>query len=370
MPKVGKNIYKRKDGRWEGRYIRDRMDGRTRYGSVYASSYRETKAKLEVAREREAEKLPAKAGPVSEISKCWLAEAANDLKESSVIKYEYSLDHYILPVFGSTDLSDITNEDLIRFANDLRKDGGVKKKGLAASSVSEIITIMNALRIYALRRGDPVMYDTKCVSLKHDRKAPRVFSISEENRLIAHLRQDLNLTGLGILVCLYTGIRLGELCALKWSDVNIEEKTMQIGRTMQRIRVKGKKHKTEVKLQEPKSAHSIRIIPLPDVLVEDLKGYYAEDAFLLTGKKEKYVEPRVMQKRFKRILNDCGIADANFHATRHSFATRCIEIGFDVKSLSEILGHSNVSITMNRYVHPSMELKAENMNRFAERFGE
>lgn len=139
---------------------------------------------------------------------------------------------------------------------------------------------------------------------------------------------------------------------------------------MQRLRVNGKERKTEVKILEPKSKHSIRTIPLPDVLVRLLKKYYKKDAFLLTGDKDRFIEPRVMQNRFKRILKKCGIEDANFHATRHTFATRCVELNFDIKSLSEILGHASVTITMNKYVHPSMELKAENMNKFSGRFGE
>ena len=372
MPKVGKLIYKRKDGRWEGRYVRDRVNGRAKYGSVYASSYHEVKEKLDLAKRMVAKKQAPviKAGNVAEISACWLYEASPDLKESTVIKYEDILRNYILPVFGDVDLSDITNEKLIGFVSDLRTSGGSKKTGLAPSTVSEVVTTMNALRIYALKRDFTVLFNTECVSVKQDKPDIRVFTISEENTLIAYIRQNMDLIGLGIMVCLYTGIRIGELCALKWSDIDLTEKTMRIGRTMQRLRVEGKDHKTEVKILEPKSSHSIRTIPLPDVLLSLLTEYYTEGTFLLTGDKEKYIEPRGMQKRFKTILKKCGIADANFHATRHSFATRCVELGFDIKSLSEILGHASVTITMNKYVHPTMELKKENMNRFTGLFGE
>ena len=96
-----------------------------------------------------------------------------------------------------------------------------------------------------------------------------------------------------------------------------------------------------------------------------LKKYHTPGAFLLTCEQDRFVEPRTMQNRFKRILASCDISDANFHAIRHTFATRCIELGFDVKSLSEILGHASVSITMNRYVHPTMALKSKNMNRLS-----
>ena len=372
MPKVGKNIYKRKDGRWEGRYVREHVDGRAKYGSVYAATYHEVKQKLDAAKREAAKKQipPNKAGKVAAIWDLWLEEAKTSLKESSVIKYENMLRCYILPVFGDMELSDISNEALIGFVNDLRTTGGVEKKGLSPATVSEVVTMMNALRLYALKRNYTVIFTPECVSVKQEKKEIRVFSMPEERELVAYLRANMDLTALGILVCLYTGIRLGELCALKWDEINLAEGTMRIGKTMQRLRTEGSTgRKTEVKILEPKTAHSVRTIPLPDVLKESLAQYQEAGAYLLTGEKERYIEPRVMQKRFKRILKACGITDANFHATRHTFATRCVELGFDIKSLSEILGHASVTITMNKYVHPTMELKAENMNKFSGLFG-
>lgn len=208
-------------------------------------------------------------------------------------------------------------------------------------------------------------FNPECVTVKQDKDEIRVFSISEEKKLIAYLKEHMDLTAVGIMICLYTGIRIGELCALKWDDINMTEKTLKIGKTMQRLRVKGNKDKkTEVKILVPKSTHSIRTIPMPDVLARLLAEHQSDEGFVLTGDKVKFVEPRTLQKRFKRILEKCSIEDANFHATRHTFATRCVELNFDIKSLSEILGHASVTITMNKYVHPTMEHKAENMNRF------
>ena len=309
-----------------------------------------------------------KAGPVSQVSELWLNEVSPDLKESSIIKYEDILRNYIIPFFGEAELSDITNENLLCFVSELRTIGGVKKNGLAPATISEIVTTMNALRLYALRRDLLIRFDTKCVSIKHDKHTIRVFSVSEENRLITYLRENMNRIHLGVLLCLYTGIRIGELCALKWDAVDLSEKTMHIGKTMQRIRVNGKEHKTEVKILEPKSTHSMRKIPIPEVLINHLRTYYTPGTFLLSGDKEKFVEPRCIQKRFRTILKKCAIEPANFHATRHTFATRCVELGFDIKSLSEILGHSGVNITMNRYVHPTMDLKKKNMNLLPETF--
>jgi len=367
MSRTGENIYKRKDGRWEGRYVRERVDGKTRYGAVYARSYREVKKKLEEAKEeiRKKELPPAKAGKMADVGSKWLTETAVSLKESSINKYEDLLRCYILPEFGESELSEITNQQLINFANGLLSGGGAKGQGLAPSTVAEVLSTMNGIRVYAMKKDFTVAFSTECVSLKKNQGDIRVFSVEEEGRLLGYLQENMDLSALGIMLCLFTGIRLGELCALKWDDINISEKKMYVNKTMQRLRCRAAGHKTEVRILEPKSTSSVRTIPLPDSIMGFLETAYIPGAFLLTGKSSRFVEPRTMQNRFKRITEACGIEDANFHATRHTFATRCIELGFDVKSLSEILGHASVAITMNRYVHPSMALKRENMNRFS-----
>lgn len=370
MSRTGENIYKRKDGRWEGRYIRERVDGKAKYGTVYGKSYREVKEKLDIVKEevKKGEIYTAKKGKMEDIGYQWLSEIAVSLKKSSVNKYEDLLRCYILPEFGECGLSEISNRRLMEFANALLQNGGSKGQGLAAATVAEILSAMNSIRIYAMKKDYAVSFSTECVSLKKEQGDIRVFSLEEEERLLSYLMENMNPRALGILICLFTGIRIGELCAMRWDDINLLEKKMHVTKTMQRLRVDAEESKTEVRIFEPKSACSVRTIPLPDSIMELLEKYYIPGAFLLTGKGERFVEPRTMQNQFKKVIASCGIQDANFHATRHTFATRCIELGFDVKSLSEILGHASVSITMNRYVHPSMALKRENMNRFSNLF--
>lgn len=172
----------------------------------------------------------------------------------------------------------------------------------------------------------------------------------------------MNLTNLAIMVSLFTGIRLGEICALDWENIDLDAGTLFICQNMRRIRVNGNDHqKTELKIVKPKSEKSVRIIPIPTDLRKLLTKYRKDKGLLMTDENGKIVEPRTLQYRFKSILKKCDIKDANFHAMRHTFATRCIERAFDVKCLSEILGHSSVSITLNRYVHPGMDLKIANM---------
>ena len=310
-----------------------------------------------------------KTGTVRCLSSAWLLESAPNLKESSIIKYEDLLRCYILPELGDRELSNITNKDLLEFVNHLRTKGGISGTGLAPSTVSEVVCVMNALRLHAIKHNRKILFNPECVSIKRGKANIRVFSIEEERRLLMYLYNNMDLISLGILICLCTGIRIGELCALNWDNINLGSRTMLICGTVQRLRIREYNYrKTRVVLLPPKSPHSFRIIPLPDLLIELLEKYYTPEAFLLTGKKGIFMEPRVIQNRFKKILKSCDIKDANFHCTRHTFATRCVELGFDVKSLSEILGHSNVAITLNRYVHPTMELKAKNMNRLSELF--
>lgn len=370
MPRKGENIYKRKDGRWEGRYIKKQEDGKVRYGSVYARNYKDVKKKLDDAKKNLNQKHHiVSAGSMEEIGNRWLASMSGTLKASSINKYSDLLRCYILPEFGESEFSEITNQNIIDFTNSLLSNGGAKQQGLAPSTVAEVLSAMNSIRIYALKRDFTVSFSPKCVNIRREQKGIRVFSAEEQESLLTYLHENMNPIALGILLCFFTGVRVGELCALTWDDFSLAEGKMQVRKTMQRIRVDGsEKCKTEVRISTPKSVCSIRTIPLPEAMIGTLKKYHTPGTFLLTCEQERFVEPRTMQNHFKGILSSCNISDANFHAIRHTFATRCIELGFDVKSLSEILGHASVSITMNRYVHPTMAFKSENMNRLSEIF--
>lgn len=186
-----------------------------------------------------------------------------------------------------------------------------------------------------------------------------------QNRLVKYLLKDTDYTKLGILLCLYTGIRIGELCALRLEDILIQEKTMRITKTMQRLQtLSNVDSKTKIVITTPKSISSQREIPLPDFLIKIIVGFnYNTKDYILTGANNRYIEPRTLEYRFKSILKRCGLENYRFHQLRHRFATQCIELGFDVKCLSEILGHSSVNITLNRYVHSTMELKKNNMEK-------
>ena len=256
------------------------------------------------------------------------------------------------------------------FCNCLLTAGGRKKAGLSPKTVLCILSILKSIFRYAAQIKKYQVADIQGISVKQTQKAIRIFSRGEQQKLNRYLCNNPSLRNLGILVCLYTGLRLGEICALTWGDVLREEQCLSVRRTMQRIQRKDAGGtKTAIRISAPKSDCSVRKIPLPDEIFHLLiSAEYSADAFFLTGQADRYIEPRTMQNHFKAVIKACGVDDANFHALRHTFATRCIELGFDVKSLSEILGHSSVTITLNRYVHPSMELKQKNMNMLSELF--
>jgi integrase len=205
------------------------------------------------------------------------------------------------------------------------------------------------------------------VKVKQTGHKMRIFSKSEQEKLSIFLLSNPDKFNTGILVCLFTGLRIGEICALRWEDISFGERTLRIRKTMQRVQRTGcAGPKTQVIISSPKSANSERTIPIPDTLLPIISKHQKSDCgFFLTNSSKKYVEPRLMQIHFHKALDECGIESANFHALRHTFATRCVEFGMDVKSLSEILGHSSITITMDRYVHPSLDVKRENINRLS-----
>lgn len=374
MPRRGENIYKRKDGRWEGRYIKEHFGAKTKYGYVYGKTYAEAKKTLTVKKSEIASKknnMPDSISQKIEIShmaSLWLADNQNNLKESTLIKYRNLLNSYIIPNIGSTMIGDLDYEVLSDFCNKLMVSGGSVHQGLSNKTVSDVLIVIKSICRYAERKKYRIDRTALDVSVKIKAAPLRVLSISEEQLLIAYLKKQETLICAGILLSLFTGIRIGELCALTWRDISTEQRTIHIHKTMQRIQTLGGPTKTKIVITDPKSLCSIRDIPLSKDIAEIMPERADPNAYFLTGKTNQYIEPRTMENNFKKILGRLDIENAHFHTLRHTFTTRCVEVGFDIKSLSEILGHANVNITLNRYVHPSMDLKQKNMEKLSDLF--
>lgn len=372
MARKGENIYKRKDGRWEGRYIKLRtLDGKTKYGYVYGKSYKEVKEKLlnvRVTREQERIDADVSNATFAFYSEKWFSSLSPDIKESTKNKYQNLLDLYITPNWGDKRLSDIDFDFIDSFCNDLLSSGGKKGLGLSPKTVSDVLSVIRNVLRYCKNKGEYIQCDGTSVIIKQRPKQMRVLSRTEQSILCEYIAMNRSPENLGILLCLFTGLRIGELCALQWGDISFSEQVLYVRHTLQRIQNKKGKG-TKIVITKPKSVCSLRSIPIPTSIMSLLEtNSFDGHCFFLTNASEQFLEPRIMQYRFKRVLAAANIEDANFHALRHTFATRCIEAGFDVKTLSEILGHANVSITMNRYVHPSIDLKKQNMDKLSSLF--
>ena len=376
MPRKGENIYKRQDGRWEGRYIRERIDGKAKYGYVFAHSYKDVKIKLTDAKARLASNTSAVPVIASELLICsfsrasdeWIQANKSQWKESSTAKYMNILNNHLLPEFGQINITNIARADIQAYISKLLTNSGRNNAGLAPNTVNSIISVMKNIFEFTAETKQCTLISFNGLNVKQPQKQMRILSQAEQSLLTEYLLEEISSTGIGILLSLYTGLRVGEVCALKWEDISFRDKCIHVHKTMQRIQVKGNAdHRSEIIISAPKSECSVRDVPIPDKLMLILlERQNAPNTYFLTGKTNIYVEPRTMQNRFKSIIKKAGIATANFHALRHTFATRCIELGFDIKSLSEVLGHASVNITLNRYVHPSMELKQKNMNMLSD----
>lgn len=296
----------------------------------------------------------------------WMENSKPLLKASTYIKYRNMICSYILPYLEDYTTEELTVDCLNTFCRELLCSGGVKKQGLSTKTVSDVLSLLRSIFRYANTKGIVLPCTGKEIIIKKSSREFRVFSINEQKQLCTYLCKHMSYKNMGILICLYTGLRIGEICALRWNDISLQENTLYVHQTLQRLQNENNSGKrTSLILSTPKSSCSIRTIPLPDDIVTILNtSFPKKEGYLLTGS-NSYVEPRTMQNHFKYILTEAHVETTNFHTLRHTFATRCVEAGFDIKSLSEILGHSNVNITMNRYVHPTMELKRQNMQRLS-----
>lgn len=371
MSKKGENIYKRKDGRWEGRYIRCYdASGKAKYGYLYGRAYNEVKQLL-IQKKNEVLFNPNLSSNkeilYSEVLNMWLASSRFNTKESTYARYTHLIKTHIAPHLGKYQLSRISTELVEEYIECQLTQGRLDNEGgLSPKTVNDILTIVKSTMEYAKYKNMVVICNLSKLSIKKKENEMRVLSQEEQGVLTKVLLRDMDLYKFGVLLSLCTGIRIGELCALQWNDVCLANSTLRIRKTMQRIQEceTNANSKTKVIITEPKSQCSIRDIPIPKFICDLAIPLQAEsDAFILSGSSEHYIEPRTMQNRFKNYVIESGIADTNFHALRHTFATRCVEVGFEIKSLSEVLGHANVNITLNKYVHPSFELKCANMNK-------
>lgn len=362
----GENIFKRKDGRWEARYIKGyELSGKIRYGFCYGRTYKEAKEKVTKCKASILNGSPSPAAnPHHRFSfYCdeWLRLRKPKIKEATYIKYETALEKYIKPKIGGCFPLGITGNLVDSFAREL-----LVEESLAPKTVRDILVVLKGVLKYTATLFPGVFPVIEITYPRCGRKEMRVLSRQEQQRFIAYLSDDMDACRFGVLLALFTGIRIGELCALRWSCISLPEKTMRITATMQRLRDTDMTGcmRTHLVTGTPKSDTSVRTIPLTDYAVELCRKMHPKSstAYVLTGTDE-CMEPRTLQYRMAKYTRECDLEGVHFHTLRHTFATRAVETGFEIKSLSEILGHASTTITLDRYVHSSMELKRNNMSK-------
>ena len=282
---------------------------------------------------------------VQTLAKIYLEEKAGKVKVSTLKCYQRNIKCHILPKLGDQIAANLTVEDIDDYLEAMQESFSPK-----------LVREVGALLLALLRLAD-INFTGEVTLPKVRQKNVEVFTETELKQLARIILRRTDETGLGILLTVYTGIRLGELCGLKWQDVNAGKGMLHVQRTVERVAQED--GTTCLALLTPKTESSNRWIPIPQEMMRVLKpDQRLPETYLLTGG-EIIPDPRTMQNRYKALLKRVGVPYRNFHALRHTYATRCIEQGIDAKSVSELLGHSDVRTTLRLYVHASMDYKSK-----------
>ncbi len=444
----GFNIYRRKDGRFEGRISLFNPTGKRSYKAFYGKTADEVRMKMIQYRSLTMPPMAVGVGQKTfgSIYEDWFMTVSICVKESTMANYAMKAAKHILPAFRNTIVTEISEMTIYKFIAEKQE------AGLSNRYIVDILIIMKTIFKYAARTYHIPNPMEGVISPRAPKPEMVLLSPEDDEKLLDLIVSQPNLTMLGIALARFTGLRIGELCALQWSNIDFGKQTLTVAHTLQRVKICDAKggfvgsdsstsagvhsstiagdnsadsdegvdtnsannhrvvgqpspvsrfngwlagaaepdsvedntgappdntehiaevtksaravKKTKVILTEPKTETSKRTIPIPKCLTEYILQFYTgnPDDFVISGK-EKPLEPRTMQNRFARVLELNGLPSVHFHSLRHFFASTCIKLGFDVKALSEILGHAGVEITLNRYVHSNFEHKVEYMNR-------
>lgn len=335
MGRKGENIFHRKDGRWEARYVKGySFHGKCIYGYLYGKSYQEVKNKrIQVLLDSNCtqyiqKKIKNNVVLFQDKIELWLKQQKLSVKLSTYTYYSCVVFKHIMPTLGDIPLSSINDSLIFSYIEEM-----IDRQKLKMTTIHEIIGILKQILSFC------DIY-IKIKLPKKEKHNIQTLSLEDRNILENYIHLHFDDIGIGILLSLYAGLRIGEVCALTWKDIDFSSGFLQINKTVSRVRNLDslKKAKTKLVLSSAKTANSIRLIPL--------------NKHFLT-----------LLEQYKNILRRCQLEQFNYHSLRHTFATSCIEGGLDAKSLSEILGHSDIKITLSLYVHPDIDRKRKFMNQ-------
>lgn len=363
MARKGENIYLRKDGRWEGRYIKERdVNGKAKFGSIYGKHYHEVKKKLIIMKSNSYKKntfinVPASAC-FEDWAEYWLETAVRPyVKLETYAGYHRNLNNHIYPVLGNLNIGKITPQHIQDMVI------GLQKK-LAPTTLSGICRLLKSVLNAACEKEVLSRSPYQGIRLpRTGKRPPRVLTCLEQKKLE---KNALYNNEIEYLMCLYTGIRVGELCALRWKDIDFENSYLHIRHSIQRIPANHDLQGTRLILSTPKSTASVRDIPIPHFLTMLLREkmvleQISPQDYIFKNNKGNCRDPRTMQRKITELGKRLGIEGIHMHTLRHTFATRCLERGIRYEILCELLGHSSPQITLRHYAHCTPETKRKSM---------
>ncbi len=302
----------------------------------------------------------------------WLDYHKNFIKKSTYSHYLFVTESHVIEELGHYKINEINNNILQKFTLQKLESGRIKQKGgLSPKAVKDILIVVKSSLFYAIRKEYIPAFDMRIIFPREIKdKKLKTFTPNEQKILTEYLLNNMNSKNIGLLICLYSGIRIGELCALQWENIDRVNKCIRIEKTLQRIYIKSAHvpSHTEVIITSPKSSSSIRKIPIPPFIFKELlKLNLPEKAFVNTATTH-HTEPRIYRDYYRRLLKKLDIEFKNFHSLRHTFATRCIEMGVDYKTVADLMGHSSVNTTLNLYVHSNFSQKKSAINKLFQQY--
>lgn len=302
---------------------------------------------------------------IREIADSWKEEKRPYVKRSTFAAYMLTLENHLLPYFGDmTELREPTVQSFV-----LEK----LNVGLGVKTIKDILIVLKMIMKHGVKNKwiDHAEWDIKYPTNVASPKI-EVLTVANHKKILDHIKANFSFKALGIYLCLTTGLRIGEICALRWEDINTQTGTLQVKRTIERIYIiDGEKKHTELVLNAPKTPNSMREIPLSTEALSLIKPLMkvVNTRFYVISNDSKPIEPRTYRAYYKRLMKTLNIPAIKFHGLRHSFATRCIESNCDYKTVSVLLGHSDISTTLNLYVHPNMEQKKRCISKMFKSLG-
>ena len=303
----------------------------------------------------------------------WLIDKKEYIKESTYANYSNNIFNHIIPKLGNIYIQDLNHKTIQDFLLNLfksgRKDGS---GGLSEKTIKDITIIIKGSLRKAIHE-EKIRHFELTFNYPKDNKDSKIYILSkhEQNKLTNYVLENLTNRNIGLLISLYSGLRIGELCALQWNDIDFKKNILSVNKTIQRVYIKDKDNNiSKVIITTPKTKNANREIPINKEFLELLKKIKTKgDDYIITGS-SKYLEPRTYRKYFNKVLKQVKIKQFNFHSLRHTFATNCISLGVDYKTVSELLGHANVNITLNLYVHPRLSQKKKCIDMICKVFQE